>query len=195
MKSPCCSVAGAERRSSVSRASGTDASPLPRHPPWWLPPSKACGPPGRVPNAMGSNLVSVAYFALADVDAGRDDVRDHYTSIGAETADFPASGVSTDVGAVREAVRAFDDFGGRVVPQPGNGRPRRDRPCGRGRVVEAACSVMSTAGRSAAASPGAHRRTGATGCSRTRCGGARRSRPDRSRSPRSPGPGPGGGPR
>lgn len=56
-------------------------------------------------------LVAVAYFALADADTGRDNVRDYYTSIGAETADFLASNVSTSADAVRETVRAFADLG------------------------------------------------------------------------------------
>ena len=56
-------------------------------------------------------LVAVAYFALSDADAGRDNVRDYYTSVGSGAADLLASGVGTSTGAVRETIRDFADLG------------------------------------------------------------------------------------
>lgn len=56
-------------------------------------------------------LVAVAYFAFADAEAGRENVRDYYTSLGAETAGFLAANVSVGADAVRGTVRAFADLG------------------------------------------------------------------------------------
>lgn len=57
------------------------------------------------------HLTALSYFAFADADTGRANVRDYYTSIGAETAEFLASSVSADADAVRETVRACADLG------------------------------------------------------------------------------------
>lgn len=57
------------------------------------------------------HLTALAYFAFADADTGRANVRDYYASIGAETADFLASSVSADADTLRETVRAYDDLG------------------------------------------------------------------------------------
>ncbi|WLW57544.1 LLM class flavin-dependent oxidoreductase [Streptomyces sp. YU58] len=56
-------------------------------------------------------LVAIAYYAFADVEAGRAGVRDYYTTAGADVADFLASGVSGGADAVRATVQAFADIG------------------------------------------------------------------------------------
>ncbi|WP_037303874.1 LLM class flavin-dependent oxidoreductase [Amycolatopsis orientalis] len=56
-------------------------------------------------------LVAIAYFALGEPDTGRAKVRDYYGNMGAEPADFIASGVRTTPEAVRDAVKAFGDIG------------------------------------------------------------------------------------
>ncbi|ANN16658.1 MmcJ protein [Amycolatopsis orientalis] len=56
-------------------------------------------------------LVAITYFALGEPDTGRAKVRDYYGNMGAESAEFIASGVRTTPEAVRDAVKAFGDIG------------------------------------------------------------------------------------
>ena len=56
-------------------------------------------------------LVAIAYFGFTDVDTGRGNVHDYYSSMGPEVADLLASNVRVDTDGVRELVRAFADLG------------------------------------------------------------------------------------
>ncbi|MET7575553.1 LLM class flavin-dependent oxidoreductase [Streptomyces sp. NPDC005492] len=56
-------------------------------------------------------LVAIAYYAFADMEAGRTSVRDYYSSAGTDLADFLASAVSGGAEAVRATVQAFADIG------------------------------------------------------------------------------------
>lgn len=56
-------------------------------------------------------LVGIAYYAFADIDAGRANVHDYYIPGGAETADFIAGAVSGGADAVKAAVRSFEEIG------------------------------------------------------------------------------------
>lgn len=56
-------------------------------------------------------LVSIAYFALGDPEAGRADVHDYYSAHGPELADFISSTVATDEDAVRTVVAQFAEIG------------------------------------------------------------------------------------
>ncbi|MCX5311167.1 LLM class flavin-dependent oxidoreductase [Streptomyces sp. NBC_00154] len=65
----------------------------------------AAGRPG------SPRLVAIAYFTLADADAGRANVHDYYSAIGPETADFISSGVSAGAEAVKATVESFTEIG------------------------------------------------------------------------------------
>lgn len=56
-------------------------------------------------------LVAIAYFAFADVDAGRANVHDYYSAISPEVADFITSGVSAGADAVKTTVESFAEIG------------------------------------------------------------------------------------
>jgi alkanesulfonate monooxygenase SsuD/methylene tetrahydromethanopterin reductase-like flavin-dependent oxidoreductase (luciferase family) len=56
-------------------------------------------------------LVGIAYYAFADIDAGRANVRDYYIPAGAETADFIAGAASGGAEAIKTTVRAFEEIG------------------------------------------------------------------------------------
>jgi alkanesulfonate monooxygenase SsuD/methylene tetrahydromethanopterin reductase-like flavin-dependent oxidoreductase (luciferase family) len=56
-------------------------------------------------------LVAIAYFAFADLEAGRGSVRDYYTTAGSDAAEFLASTVSGGAEAIKATARAFEDLG------------------------------------------------------------------------------------
>ncbi|MFJ1596045.1 LLM class flavin-dependent oxidoreductase [Streptomyces sp. NPDC088261] len=56
-------------------------------------------------------LVAIAYFAVADAEAGTHSVRDYYTTAGPEAAELLASTVRGGAAAIKEVVRAFEDLG------------------------------------------------------------------------------------
>jgi alkanesulfonate monooxygenase SsuD/methylene tetrahydromethanopterin reductase-like flavin-dependent oxidoreductase (luciferase family) len=65
-------------------------------------------------------LVAIAYFAIADADAGRANVRDYYSNFGSETADMIAGGLLGTKESIREAVEAFRDLGAdELILNPG----------------------------------------------------------------------------
>lgn len=56
-------------------------------------------------------LVALAYFALGNVAAGRENVRDYYGNFGDSVANALAQGVCGSADALRHAVKAFGDIG------------------------------------------------------------------------------------
>jgi alkanesulfonate monooxygenase SsuD/methylene tetrahydromethanopterin reductase-like flavin-dependent oxidoreductase (luciferase family) len=65
-------------------------------------------------------LVAIAYFAIADADAGRANVRDYYSNFGSEMADMIAGGLLGTKESIREAVEAFRDLGAdELILNPG----------------------------------------------------------------------------
>ncbi|WP_446041207.1 LLM class flavin-dependent oxidoreductase [Streptomyces sp. SID1121] len=56
-------------------------------------------------------LVAIAYFAVADAEAGTSSVRDYYTTAGPDAAELLASTVRGGAEAIKEVVRAFEDLG------------------------------------------------------------------------------------
>jgi alkanesulfonate monooxygenase SsuD/methylene tetrahydromethanopterin reductase-like flavin-dependent oxidoreductase (luciferase family) len=56
-------------------------------------------------------LVATAYFALAEVDKGRHNVRNYYSGMGEEIADQLAAGVHGSMPAVKDAKAAFEEIG------------------------------------------------------------------------------------
>jgi alkanesulfonate monooxygenase SsuD/methylene tetrahydromethanopterin reductase-like flavin-dependent oxidoreductase (luciferase family) len=61
--------------------------------------------------AEAPRLVAIAYFAIGDVDKGRANVRDYYSSAGDEIADLVSGNLSGGVEAVKNTVKAFEDIG------------------------------------------------------------------------------------
>jgi len=59
----------------------------------------------------GPRLVAIAYFALGDVEHGKNGVADYYANLGEQGTALLASGVRGTADEVREAVRAFADLG------------------------------------------------------------------------------------
>jgi alkanesulfonate monooxygenase SsuD/methylene tetrahydromethanopterin reductase-like flavin-dependent oxidoreductase (luciferase family) len=56
-------------------------------------------------------LLAIAYFALGDIDQGRNNVHDYYSNFGEEMADAVATGVHGTPDAVHGAAKAFEDIG------------------------------------------------------------------------------------
>jgi alkanesulfonate monooxygenase SsuD/methylene tetrahydromethanopterin reductase-like flavin-dependent oxidoreductase (luciferase family) len=56
-------------------------------------------------------LVAIAYFAFADLEAGRDSVRDYYATAGPDPAELLASTVSGGAEAIKATARVFEDLG------------------------------------------------------------------------------------
>ncbi|ASY34025.1 MULTISPECIES: LLM class flavin-dependent oxidoreductase [unclassified Streptomyces] len=57
------------------------------------------------------HLVAIAYYAVADIEAGRANVYDYYSTAGADTADFIASAVSGGADVIRKTVSEFEAIG------------------------------------------------------------------------------------
>lgn len=56
-------------------------------------------------------LVAIAYFALGDIERGRQNVADYYDFLDKESASFVSAGVHGDPDAVREAIGRFEEIG------------------------------------------------------------------------------------
>ncbi|WP_410611158.1 LLM class flavin-dependent oxidoreductase [Amycolatopsis sp. lyj-109] len=56
-------------------------------------------------------LVGTAYFALGDVEKGRANVYDYYSSLGPEVAGLTAGAVAGGTGAVRDVIKQYEDLG------------------------------------------------------------------------------------
>jgi alkanesulfonate monooxygenase SsuD/methylene tetrahydromethanopterin reductase-like flavin-dependent oxidoreductase (luciferase family) len=56
-------------------------------------------------------LVAIAYFAIADIEGGRANVYDYYSSAGADPAGFIASAASGGAEAIKNAVKEFAEIG------------------------------------------------------------------------------------
>ncbi|WP_424569316.1 LLM class flavin-dependent oxidoreductase [Streptomyces sp. CH-036] len=56
-------------------------------------------------------LVAIAYYAVADIEAGRANVYDYYSTAGADTAGFIASAVSGGADVIRKTVSEFEAIG------------------------------------------------------------------------------------
>jgi alkanesulfonate monooxygenase SsuD/methylene tetrahydromethanopterin reductase-like flavin-dependent oxidoreductase (luciferase family) len=56
-------------------------------------------------------LVGIAYYVFGDVDQGRSNVRDYYSSAGEQFVDIVDSGICAGPDAVRSAVKAYAELG------------------------------------------------------------------------------------
>ncbi|MFI7324696.1 LLM class flavin-dependent oxidoreductase [Streptomyces rubiginosohelvolus] len=56
-------------------------------------------------------LVAIAYYAVADIEAGRANVYDYYSTAGADTAGFIASAVSGGADVIRKTASEFEAIG------------------------------------------------------------------------------------
>jgi hypothetical protein len=56
-------------------------------------------------------LVAIAYYAVADIEGGRANVYDYYSTAGADAAGFIASAVSGGPDAIRATVKEFEEIG------------------------------------------------------------------------------------
>jgi alkanesulfonate monooxygenase SsuD/methylene tetrahydromethanopterin reductase-like flavin-dependent oxidoreductase (luciferase family) len=61
--------------------------------------------------AGSPRLVAIAYFAFADVEAGKANIYDYYSFLGEEMASGTASIVAAGAEGVRETVKAFEAIG------------------------------------------------------------------------------------
>ncbi|WP_318533307.1 LLM class flavin-dependent oxidoreductase [Actinoalloteichus fjordicus] len=56
-------------------------------------------------------LVAIAYFAHDDLATGQDNVRDYYSAVGSDTADFIAGNVHHGAAGVQAAIESFSAIG------------------------------------------------------------------------------------